>query len=254
MERIEVSNIKINPVQIPQVIKIMSNWINEKSFGNYIVIANAYDFFCGIKSKVIRESMNSSSLTVPDGFSLLLFCRLYGYPLKKRVCGPDLMAKFLEFSQKRGYSHFFYGSTEKVLQKLEQNIRKTYPKIRIVGKFSPPFRNLTSEEKANIIEMINHSKTDVLWVGLGCPKQQLWMYENRDKIHVPIMLGVGAAFDFLANTKPRAPKWMQDKGLEWLFRLTREPQRLWSRYLVGNIIFVGILLKELVKKIIGYKD
>jgi len=244
MERIQVSNVKINPIQISQVIKIMAGWIDEKSLGNYVVIANAYDFALCLRDEKIREASNSSSLTVPDGFSLLLLARLYGYSLKKRVYGPQLMEEALEVFQNKEYSHFFYGSTDKILDKLEENVKKKYPKARIAGRFSPPFRQLTNDEESRIIEMINSSNADVLWVGLGCPKQQLWMFEHKDKIKVPVMIGVGAAFDFLAGIKPQAPKWMQNSGLEWLFRLVSEPKRLWKRYLLANTVFLGVFIRE----------
>jgi len=244
---ISFCKMRVDMIQIPEVIKFMEEWIIHKNFGNYIVISNANDAVTSKKSKEIQEATNNSSLSVPDGISLILLARLYGYPLKRRVYGFDLMNEFLSLSGKKGYSHFFYGSTDNTLEKLRLNLKKKMPNLKIKGFYSPPFRKLTEVEDKEIIEMINRASPDVLWVGLGCPKQQLWMYEHKDKLKIPVMVGAGAAFDFVAGTKSQAPRWMRDNGFEWLFRLVTEPKRLWKRYLIGNAIFLWFFFKEFIK-------
>ena len=238
---------KINIVQISDVISLMKRWIDEKTVGNYIVIFNANDVISSRKDANVKEAVNNSSLSVPDGISVVMLAKLYGYNLKRRVYGPDLMSEFLKVSEAKEYSHFFYGSTNNTLNKLTLNLRKKFPRLRIAGFYSPPFRELDKQENEQIVDKINESRPDILWVGLGCPKQQLWMYEHKDKLKVPVMIGVGAAFDFLAGTKPQAPCWIRDNGFEWLFRLITEPKRLWKRYLIGNSIFLWLFLKEFVK-------
>jgi len=244
---ISIGGMKVNIVQIPEVVKIMEDWIENKIFRNYIIVSNANDVVVSRKNIKVREAVVNSSLSVPDGFSLVLLARMYGYPLKERVYGPDLMLEFLKTTEGKGYLHFFYGSTDNVLKQLVTNLKKKFPKLNVSGSYSPPFRELSSEEDEEVVNMINEASADVLWVGLGCPKQQLWMYEHKDRLKVPVMVGVGAAFDFLSETKKQAPKWMRNSGLEWLFRLVTEPRRLWKRYLIGNTIFIWLSLKELIK-------
>jgi len=245
-EHITVSDIRIDMVQIPDVINAIETFIAESRYGNYIVVSNAYDLVRNSKDERIKESVNNSNLTIPDGFSLIMLGRLHGYPLKKRVYGPDLMFEFLKLAEIKGYSNFFYGSTERTLKLLVNNLKQKFPRLNVASILSPPFRELSEAEKKEQIDIINKAHPDVLWVGLGTPKQQLWMYEHKGKVKVPVMVGTGAAFDFLANAKLQAPRWIRDNGFEWLFRLIVEPKRLWRRYLIGNSIFLWIFLKEFI--------
>jgi len=158
------------------------------------------------------------------------------------------MRLICDLGQDRGYRHYFYGGTEAALEKLVMALKQTYPKINIVGQYSPPFRPLNPEELKQVIDNINKSQADILWVGLGSPKQDFWIKENRDKLNVSVMVGVGAAFDFLSGANKQAPRWMQKTGLEWLFRLACEPKRLWRRYIIGNPRFVYLLIKHCFKR------
>lgn len=151
------------------------------------------------------------------------------------------MPEILRLSETEGYTHYFYGSTEQTLKFLEKNLREKYPKLKIAGTYSPPFRKLTKEEDRKVVERINAAKPDFIWVGLGAPKQERWMYEHRGRIN-GIMLGVGAAFDFHAGTSKRAPKWMQEFYLEWLYRLIQDPKRLLKRYMFSNMEFIWLIL------------
>jgi len=247
MKSISIYGMRVDPVQIPQVIESMETWVKNKKFGNYIVISNANDAAVSRKDTKVKEAVNQSSLSVPDGFSLVLLSRLNGYPLKRRVYGPDLMQDFFKVSKDKGYSHFFYGSTEATLAKLESELKTDFPDLKIAGFYAPPFRELSQEEDFKIVDRINQASPDVLWVGLGCPKQQIWMFEHKDKLKVPVMVGAGAAFDFLAKTKTQAPSWMREHGFEWLFRLSVEPKRLWKRYLIGNFLFLAYFLREFIR-------
>ncbi len=245
---ISVLGMRVDMVQIEDVIKILEQWIVNKNFGNYIIISNANDAVISKKDARVREAVNKSSLSVPDGISLIIISRLLGFKLKRRVYGPDLMWNFLRYSEKKGYSHFFYGGSKNTLEKLVFNLKEKIPGLEIMGYYSPPFRNLDEDEDTKIIDRINDLSPDILWVGLGCPKQQIWMYKHKDRLKVPAMVGVGAAFDFIAGTKLQAPTWMRNNGLEWLFRFATEPKRLWRRYLVNGSLFIFYAGAELLKK------
>jgi N-acetylglucosaminyldiphosphoundecaprenol N-acetyl-beta-D-mannosaminyltransferase len=154
------------------------------------------------------------------------------------------MLELIRISEQEGFAHYFYGSSEEVLTVLEKKLRIRFPGIKIVGSFAPPFRALTSEEDREIVGTINAAAPDILWVGLGAPKQELWMAEHHGLLKAPVMIGVGAAFDFHAGCKKRAPLWMQRSGLEWAWRLYQEPGRLWRRYLIDDLPFFWYILKQ----------
>lgn len=243
---ISILGMRVDMIQIPETIELMEDWIVHKSHGHDIVVSNANDAVICKKNFMVQEAINSSSLSVPDGISLIILARWHKFPLKKRVYGPDLMDEFLKKAQKTEYTNFFYGATDLVLEKLVSNLKERFPSLKIAGSYAPPFRELTQAEEESNIEIINKACPDVLWVGLGCPKQQLWMHRNKNKLKVPVMVGVGAAFDFFAKTKPQAPHWVRDNGFEWLFRLITEPRRLWKRYLINGSLFFFYCLGELV--------
>ena len=188
---------------------------------------------------------NNSILSIPDGGPLSSLGRKKGYKEMQRTTGPDLLDEILKISVEKKYRHYFYGSTEDTLKKMQYKIKEKYGDVYIVGMYSPPFRNLTAEEDAQIIKDINNVNPDFVWVGLGAPKQENWMYEHKNII-TALMVGAGAAFDYLAGNISRAPKWMQKLNLEWLYRLLQDPIRLFSRYLYTNTKFLvnAVLLKR----------
>jgi N-acetylglucosaminyldiphosphoundecaprenol N-acetyl-beta-D-mannosaminyltransferase len=163
--------------------------------------------------------------------------RRRGLHLPRRVYGPDLLLEFCETTAGRGYRHFFYGGEPGVPERVAESLKRRFPAIEVCGTFSPPFRPLNPEEDKEIVALISRAAPDVLWVGLGTPKQERWMHEHRDQLHVPVMVSVGAAFNILAGRRNQAPQWMREHGLEWLFRLFQEPRRLWRRYLVYGAQF-----------------
>ena len=178
---------------------------------------------------------NESTMTAIDGMPFVRKARRMGIPCE-RCAAPDIMGPVLAAGIAKGATHFFYGGkNDELLLKLRNNLEKNYPGINIVGMYSPPFRPLTSEEDAEVINQINEAHPDFLWVGIGAPKQEMWMKNHRDSIKGTCMLGVGAAFDFMAGTLDKAPKWIEEAGIEWLYRLIKEPKRLWKRYILGGI-------------------
>jgi N-acetylglucosaminyldiphosphoundecaprenol N-acetyl-beta-D-mannosaminyltransferase len=205
----------------------------------YICVAATHTVVATQDDPELRAAVQGASLVVPDGQPLVWAMNALGHDLPHRVYGPDLMAKFCERSALTGARMFLYGGRNQgALVQLALNLRRRFPGLQVVGGYSPPFRTLSEEEIDAVVAEINHAKPDVVWVGIGVPKQEKWMAALRDRIDAPVLVGVGAAFDFHAGLVPQAPAWMQSAGLEWLFRLSKEPRRLWKRYLTYNPRFV----------------
>ncbi len=170
--------------------------------------------------------------------------RWQGFKNVQRVYGPDLLQAACARSLETGWRHYFYGGAPQVAEKLKDKLCADYPGLQVVGMESPPFRPLTAEEDEDAVQRIRQARPDIVWVGLGAPRQDFWMAEHLDRLGVPVLVGVGAAFDFLSGAKPQAPLWMRRSGLEWLFRLATEPRRLWRRYLIGNPRFLYLCLLQ----------
>ena len=186
-------------------------------------------------------------MCVPDGMPMVWVGRLYGHRQMRRVYGPDLMLEICRRSVASGLTHYFYGGRSGVPEKLRQRLTARFPGLRVVGVRSPPFRQLTEQEESEFAEEMERAAPDILWVGLGTPKQEQWMAAHVDKLVAKVSIGVGAAFDMHAGLLPQAPRWMQVCGLEWLFRLWVEPRRLWRRYLFNNPRFIIMILGQLLR-------
>jgi N-acetylglucosaminyldiphosphoundecaprenol N-acetyl-beta-D-mannosaminyltransferase len=239
-----VLGVQVHAIQIPDVIHQMEAWISQRCGSHFIAATNVHVLMEARHSLPFRRVLDSADLCVPDGMPLVWIGRSRGHSLKQRVCGPDLLLDFCRETNAKGYRHFFYGGAPGVPEALAAKLKCLFPVLEIVGIYSPPFRPLTREEDTSIVEMINRAGADVLWVGLGCPKQECWMYEHREQLNVPVLVGVGQAFDLYAGRTQRAPAWMRKRGLEWLFRLLAEPRRLWRRYLIYNLEFMFSMLLE----------
>jgi len=244
--RFRVLGVSVDAVKMPDVIHRIESWILKKASSRYIAVANVHSIIEAQHDGAFRQTLDSAAMVVPDGMPLVWFGRRRGFDMPRRVCGPDLFEAFCRETCTKGYTHFLYGGADGVPEALAEVLKRRFPGVRIVGAFSPPFRPMTPEEDQQTVEMINRSVADVLWVGLGCPKQERWMYEHRHRITVPVVVGVGAAFDFLSERLPRAPRLMGDHGLEWLYRLWKDPRRLWRRYLGTNSSFVYYWLREIL--------
>jgi N-acetylglucosaminyldiphosphoundecaprenol N-acetyl-beta-D-mannosaminyltransferase len=208
--------------------------------------------FCTVHSLVeahddpaLRAALSArDAISAPDGMPLVWVGRTLGRPVQ-RVCGPDLMPALIDRSRGIGARHYFYGGAPGVAQRLADEMSTAYPGLQVAGVHSPPFRPLTSDEEAAEIAMINETRPDFVWIGLGAPKQDLWAFRMRPHLDAAVLLAVGAAFDFHSGGLRRAPAWMQRSGLEWAFRLYIEPRRLARRYLVTNTRFLSLLAREL---------
>jgi N-acetylglucosaminyldiphosphoundecaprenol N-acetyl-beta-D-mannosaminyltransferase len=241
-----VLGIQVDAVQIREVIGCMEDWIARHENCRSVAVTGMHGVMEARHDPAFRAILNSSSMVVPDGMPLVWIARFYGYPLKRRVYGPDLLLEFCEATAQKSYRHFFYGGEQGVAEKLARELELRFPGLVVAGTCSPPFRALTEEEDQELVSQITQAAPDVLWVGLSTPKQERWMHEHRDRLNVPVLVGVGAAFDFHAREKKQAPAWMRDHGLEWLFRLLQEPGRLWRRYVLYGSEFIFWIALELL--------
>ncbi|MCR4923129.1 MAG: WecB/TagA/CpsF family glycosyltransferase [Lachnospiraceae bacterium] len=205
--------------------------------GQYVCFSNVHTTVMAADDEGYRDVLNASAFTFPDGTPVADMIWKQGYIEAERVAGPDLMAELFRRCLGNHKKHYFYGSTEETLSALSDKLKKNYPWMEIAGMYSPPFRPLTEEEDAEVVKMINDSGADFVWIGLGAPKQELWMAEHKGRIK-GLMLGVGAGFDFHAGRVKRAPVIVQKLGMEWFYRLMQDPKRLLKRYFITNTKFI----------------
>lgn len=215
----------------------------EEIRGEFICLSNVHTTVMAKGNEEYRHIQNSAFLALPDGSPLALVQRLRGYKAAEQVPGPDIMPALWKATQQTQIKHYFYGSSPETIEALRRNLQENYPELKVVGMESPPYRPLTEEEDRKAVDRINASGADILWIGLGAPKQEEWMYNHRGKVNA-LMLGVGAGFDFHAGTVKRAPEWMRNHYLEWLYRLIQDPKRLWKRYVVTNAKFVLLSIAD----------
>jgi N-acetylglucosaminyldiphosphoundecaprenol N-acetyl-beta-D-mannosaminyltransferase len=252
-ERATILGIEVSTIDIQKAVSIINRWVQERTH-TYVCITGVHGVIESQSDPALRQIHNQAGMVAPDGMPLVWMARRLGYSQIKRVYGPDLMRAVTAFSAQRGYRQFYYGGAPGLAEKLRDALVNQHPELQVCGTLSPPFRPLTPEEDEEIVAKINAAKPDILWIGLSTPKQEKWMASHLGRIDAPVMVGVGAAFDFLAGTKKQAPAWMQRNSLEWLFRLVTEPKRLWRRYahIVPNFIVLAamqILLSKLTKRI-----
>ena len=231
--RASILNVDVCPITIDVAVSTVEKWIAERT-PNYVCITGVHGVIESQSNLRLRAIHNDAGMVTPDGMPLVWMCRALGFRNTSRVYGPDLMRALSAISARRGYRQFYYGGNDGVADLLKEKLEAKYPGLQVAGTCTPPFRPLTPEEDDAIVRSINGANPDIVWVGLSTPKQEYWMAEHLHRINAPVMIGVGAAFDFLSDLKPQAPLFMQRNGLEWLYRLTTEPRRLWRRYL--NIV------------------
>ncbi len=239
-----VIKIRVDPVDYTSVARQVLHW-SHVGESRYICHANVHMLMEAYDSFGFSQVVDGADLVTPDGMPLVWMMRLKGAKRQQRVYGPTLMLHVLESAAKEGIPVGFYGSSPQVLGTLVDKMNARFDALKIVYSYSPPFRALTREEDEAHIDAINRSGARILFVGLGCPRQEIWMAEHRDRINA-VMLGVGAAFDFHAGLKSQAPLWIQHLGLEWLFRLLTEPRRLWRRYFYHNSRFIFLAVADLL--------
>lgn len=241
LETCNILGVNINVTNMKDTVSYINRNLDSLK-GNYICVSNVHTTVMSYEDESYRNIQNSGAMALSDGKPLSIVSKKRGYKYAERVTGPDLMEEIFKISKEKGYKHYFYGSTEETLSLLRENLLEKYPGINIVGMYSPPFRNLSNEEELNTRNKINESNADFVWVGLGAPKQEIWMYKNRFKIN-GVMIGVGAGFDYHAGNIKRAPNIISALCLEWLYRLMQDPKRLFGRYLKTNLKFIYLIIK-----------
>jgi N-acetylglucosaminyldiphosphoundecaprenol N-acetyl-beta-D-mannosaminyltransferase len=240
----QVLGVRVDAVQIPDVVSQMEEWIGQRDSCRSIAVTDMHSLMQAQRAASFKKILDNADLVVPDGFPLVWLGRRKGFPLRRRVYGPELMERFCEGTAAKGYRHFFYGGAPGVAEDLSARLAARFSGLKTVGICCPPYRSLTQAEDEEEVSRINETHADIVWVGLGAPKQERWMAEHQSRLNAPLLIGVGAAFDFHTGRIAQAPLWMRDHGLEWLFRLWREPRRLWRRYLIYGTQFVALVLLE----------
>ena len=243
---LNITGVRVHPVQIPIVIQKISDLIQSGKKG-YITVTGVHGIMESQRSLKVNAAHNHSFLTVPDGMPLVYIGKLFGYSEMERCYGPDLMVSVIEATVKKGYTHFFYGGNKGIAEKLKFVMESKFPGIKIVGTHTPPYRSLNEDEKKYLIEKVHQLRPNIIWVGLSTPKQELFMHEYSPLLDTNLMIGVGAAFDFHTGQIKIAPSWLQKMALEWFYRLIQEPKRLWKRYLINNPLFLWNLTLQALK-------
>jgi len=243
--RANILGVGVSAVNLEMAVYAIDGWITKRE-PHYICVSGVHGLMESQRDRELRDIHNAAGLVTPDGMPLVWLSRLLGFRHVDRVYGPDLMLATCAHSVEQTHRHFFYGGAPGVAEQLIQQLKARFPTLQVVGSYSPPFRSLTAEEDQAVVEQINAAQPDIVWVGISTPKQERWMAAHIGKVTAPVLIGVGAAFDFHAGLKKQAPYWMQRSGLEWCFRLLTEPRRLWRRYLVNNPSFVWLVLLQLL--------
>jgi N-acetylglucosaminyldiphosphoundecaprenol N-acetyl-beta-D-mannosaminyltransferase len=241
--RANILGVEVSAINMTMALRTIEEWLARRE-PHYVCVSGVHGLMESQRDAELRRIHNAAGLVTPDGMPLVWLSRLTGFRYVERVYGPDLMLAVCERAAQQGYRHFFYGGAAGVVDQLAIRLQARFAGLQIAGTYSPPFRPLTSDEDQQIIEEINAVQPDIVWVGISTPKQERWMADHVGKLSAPVLIGVGAAFDFHAGLKKQAPRWMQQGGLEWFFRLLMEPRRLWRRYLVNNPLFLWLVLLQ----------
>lgn len=248
IERVNVLGVGVSAITMAQAVTTIERWISQHT-PHYICVTGVHGVMESQRDPELRRIHNAAGLVTPDGMPLVWVSHCHGQRYVERVYGPDLMLAVCTRSVTPGYRHYLYGGAEGVPELLASRLLQRFPGIQIVGMYSPPFRQLTPEEDTELVQRINATQPDIVWVGLSTPKQERWMAAHIGRLTASVLIGVGAAFDFHAGLKPQAPRWMQRSGLEWFFRLVTEPRRLWRRYLINNPLFVVLVVQQTLGRV-----
>jgi len=244
-QRQDVIGAKIDVVYWGGAVATLIRWAAARE-SRYVCACNVHAVVTAQRDERLAASVRGADMVVPDGAPVAWLMRKCGIDSQQRVSGPDLMWRYFAAASVYGETVFLLGGTVDTLVRLKTRIEATFPGLRVTGTYSPPYRTLSDAEDAAMVQMLNDSRATTVWVALGCPKQEIWMADHRDRVHA-VLIGVGAAFGFHAGTVARAPVWMQRLSLEWLHRLLSEPRRLWRRYLTTNTLFLIAAARQLLR-------
>jgi N-acetylglucosaminyldiphosphoundecaprenol N-acetyl-beta-D-mannosaminyltransferase len=245
LPRVDILGVKVSAITMSDALLAIAGWIARRQ-AHYVCVTPAHGVMECRDDPELRAIFNASGLTTPDGMSIVWLLRLRGYARVERVYGPDLMLAVCGRSIAEGWRHFLFGGEEGVAALLAERLLTRFPELQIAGTLTPPFRAFSPDEDEELVRAINAARPDVVWVGLSTPNQERWMAAHLRRLTAPVLVGVGAAFDFLSGRKPQAPRWMQRRGLEWLFRLATEPRRLAPRY-AKYPLFAALALRQAVQ-------
>lgn len=235
--RANVLGVGISAIHLEEAADIFRRALEEETRG-YVCVTGVHGVMEARKDPNLRRILNSSLLSTPDGMPMVWIGRLQGFSQMRRVCGPDLMPRICEISRKERHTHFLYGGKPGVAERLKTILAERFPGLQVVGTYTPPFRALNAVEEQELAETVSRLKPDIFWVGLSTPKQEQFMARYSQILETRLMVGVGAAFDFLTGSIRDAPDWIKAAGLQWAHRLLQEPGRLWKRYLLNNPRFL----------------
>lgn len=239
----DILNVPFDLLSYDQAIEaIFTCW--QSGHRGYVVLANPHSVLTCRRDPRMARAARSALLVLPDGAGIILASRILGYTHHGRVAGPTLILRLCDSGRQYGWRHYFYGGSEGVAEQLAATLCERYPGLAVAGTCCPPFRPLSPCEDQQIVDEINASRPDIVWVGLGAPKQEKWMLDHADRIQAPVMIGVGAAFDFHSGRMPWAPSWVRRLGLEWAYRLALEPKRMWRRNLDSPLFVLHVLRQK----------
>ena len=250
--RCDILKVRFDLIAYNVVMETIERW-RRNCERHYVTITNPHSVMMCNRDTEMRKATEMASLTLPDGVGVVLAARLLGYPHNGRATGPMLMLKLCDWGREHGYRHYFYGGKEGVAEKLRERLCREYPGLQVAGTYSPPFRTLSPQEDRAIVEQINSTEPDILWVGLGAPKQEKWMLQHLGRMQATAMIGVGAAFDFHSGNVKWTPAWTRRLGLEWAYRLTQNPRRMWRRNL-DSPVFLSKVIWQRIKMTLGHGD
>jgi len=253
-DKVTILNIKINKSGLKAVLKKAVNLI-ESSKKFYICAPNAFMTVKANEDNELLKIINSAEIVIPDGMSSVWYSKTFRDNLLERIDGFKFFYEFSKIANIKGYSYFFLGGKdEEILQKIKNRINKEFKNIEVKGYYSPPFmEDFIGEINETMVEKVNENNPDILWVGLSAPKQEKWIYKNFDQLNVKMAASIGAVFNFYSREVGRAPKWMQDACLEWLYRIYTEPKRLFKKYMIYNTKFMILVFKDLFKRFFNIK-
>ncbi len=244
--RTSILGCNISETNYSDAYRNIVGYLSNSNKSNYVTVNNVHTLIEGSWHREYKNIINKAYMALPDGKPLAVIANIMGAKKTERVFGPTFFEVVIKWGQKDGLRHFLFGSSQQTLEKMNAIIKLRYPTTNIVGTISPSFDGISPELNEQYLKEINDSNADIVWVALGAPRQEYWMYENYKKLNRGMMIGIGAGFDYFAGNTKHAPEWMKNYSLEWLYRLIQEPRRLWKRYLVTNTLFIVFITLQLM--------
>lgn len=245
--RFDVLGLKVSAIDMDVATSVLDHWVRSGS-SHYVCVTGVHGVMESHRNSMLRRIHNEAGLVTPDGMPLVWMAHSLGFSEVRRVYGPDLMFRMSAISAREGFRNYYFGGKPGTAERLRAAMLKAHPNLNVVGTCSPPFGAVSEADDTAIVEQINRARPDIVWVGRSTPKQEYWMASHIERLNARVLVGVGAAFDFLSGEKPQAPAWMQTSGLEWFFRMCSEPQRLTGRYLKNNPSFIYHAFHQLMKR------